>query len=117
MCLVGVLGGIAIAGLRLVALAAMLAGPSPFPSGFAAQLIVELALIALFTFNLYRGKPWGAIALTVLWGIGYFYAWALSGRGLPPLVLIGILIWYALYRGIRGTRALASASKAPAPAV
>ena len=83
------------------------------------QLLIQVLLAAGFTFGVYRRSALAAIALAVLYGLGYFYSWFLSERLMPPLALIGILIWYGLYRGIRGTRALATIGKteSSAPAV
>jgi hypothetical protein len=110
--------GVFLTLLRAVAFIGFVLAAAPKDWILGIQILVQLLLVAAFTFGVYRRHSWAAIALAVLYGIGYFYSWALSGRILPPLVLIGVLIWYGLYRGIRGTRALAARkSDTAAPAV
>jgi hypothetical protein len=110
--------GVFLTLLRVVAFIGFVLADAPKDWFFGAQILVQLLLAAAFTFGVYRRHSWAAIALAVLYGVAYFYSWVLSGRILPPLVLIGVLIWYGLYRGIRGTRALgASRSDAVEPTV
>jgi hypothetical protein len=85
---------------------------SPRDWSLFTQIAVQLLLTVAFTVGVYRRSTWAAIGLLVVWGIGYFYSWAASGRPIPPLALIGILIWYGLYRGLRGTRKLAAVQNA-----
>jgi hypothetical protein len=100
--------------LRAVALVGFVLAAAERDWVLGIQILVQFLLAAAFTFGVYRRNVWAAVALAVLYGVGYFYSWALSGRAMPPLALIGILIWYGLYRGIRGTRSLAAAKSVPA---
>ena len=99
--------GIALTLLRTVLLIGFLNSSARDWSLFV-QLAFQLLLSAAFTAGAYRRQVWAAIGLLVIWGIGYLYSWAVSGRLIPPLALIGILVWYGLYRGLRGTRKLAA---------
>ena len=103
--------GAALTLLRGVMLIGFL-NSSPRDWSFFVQIAVQLLLSGAFTVGVYRRRTWAAIGLLVIWGIGYFYSWVASGRLIPPLALIGILIWYGLYRGLRGTRRLAAVQNA-----
>ena len=109
--------GAVIVLLRAVVLAGFLAADAPVDLAALAWVVVQLVLAAAFTFGLYRGHAWAAVGLLVAWGVGYVYSWDALGRLLPPLGLIGVLVWYGLYRGRRGARALAAQRAAVAPAV
>jgi len=99
--------GTALTLLRAVLLIGLV-NSSPRDWSLFIQIAVQLLFTGAFTVGVYRRQTWAAIGLLVVWGIGYFYSWAVSGRLIPPLALIGILIWYGLYRGLRGTRKLAA---------
>lgn len=114
---IGWLTGAGISALRGFAVSAMLLGSAPLDAPLLAQLVVQLLLALLFTFGVYRGRVSAAVGLMVLWGVGYVYGWYAMGRLLPPLGLVGIAIWYGLYRGLRGARALAAHPDAAASAV
>jgi hypothetical protein len=103
--------GTALTLLRAVLLIGFLTS-SPRDWSLFVQIAVQLLLSGAFTVGVYRRHGWAATGLLVTWGIGYFYSWAMSGRLIPPLALIGILIWYGLYRGLRGTRKLAAVQNA-----
>ena len=98
--------------LRAVAVVAFLVAADSAGWQLGAQLGVQTLLAAGLTYGVYRRRPVAAMALAALYGLGYFYCWYLSARPMPPLALIGILIWYGLFR--RGTRALAVRGQAPA---
>jgi len=96
--------GAGIVALRAVALIAFLAGETAVGWPVLAQVLVQLVLAAAFTYGVYRRHIWAAIGLLIVWGLGYFYSWHALGRLLPPLGVFGLLVWYGLYRGIRGVR-------------
>ncbi len=109
--------GVAIVVLRSLALLGVLSSESPTDWVVFAEVAVQLVLAAVFTYGVYRRHRWAAIGLLVIWGVGYFYSWYMLGRVLPPLGLIGLLIWYGLYRGLRGASFLARQQAAAAGAV
>ena len=100
----GVTAGAFLSLLRVIACINLFAGDGPRDWFFAAQLLVQTVLAMVCTVGVWRRRPVAAIALAVLYGLGYFFSWIASGRFMPPLALIGVLVWYGLYRGIRGTR-------------
>ena len=112
----GLLAGGGIVVLRALALAALLSGDGPADWSVVVQVLVQLVLAAVFSYGLYRRQLWAAVGLLVVWGVGFFYSWIAMGRMVPPLGLIGILIWYGLYRGFRGVRLLAAHAKTPVAA-
>ena len=103
--------GIALTLLRAALFIGFINSP-PRDWSLFTQIAAQLLLTVAFTVGVYRRRTWAAIGLLVVWAIGYFYSWAMSGRRIPPLALIGILIWYGLYRGLRGTRKLAAVHNA-----
>ena len=109
--------GAVIVVLRALALLGVLSSDSPMHWVLFAEVAVQLTLAAVFTYGLYRRHRWAAIGLLVVWGVGYFYSWYVLGRVLPPLGVIGLLVWYGLYRGIRGANFLATQQPAATKAV
>ena len=109
--------GIGIVLLRAMVLIGFFVGETPLELGLLAQLGAQLLLAAAFAYGVYRRHAWAAVGLLLLWGLGYFYSWYMLGRVLPPLGIIGVLVWYGLYRGLRGVRALAALQAGGAPAV
>lgn len=105
---IGWLTGAFLTLLRAVALVGFIVATGSRDWLLGGQLAVQVVLAALFSLGVRQRRPSAAIALAVLYGLGYFYSWWLSGRLLPPLALIGVLLWYGLYSGIRGTRAFAA---------
>jgi hypothetical protein len=103
---IGLGAAIFLAILRAFVLIASLGSDAPGSGVVAAQMTIELLAVAGCSYALFRRKIWGAIGLLVVWGVGYFYSWYAQPRLLPPLGIIGILVWYGLYRGLRGARAL-----------
>jgi hypothetical protein len=69
----------------------------------AVQHVVAFVLAAWWSYGLYRKRFAAALALFILWLLGYGYSWFLSERALPPLGLIGILMTVGLFLGVRGT--------------
>ena len=47
---------------------------------------------------------WGPVGQLALWGLRYFGSWYLSHRLLPPLGIIGLIVWYGFYWGLGGVR-------------
>lgn len=109
--------GAAIVVLRALALLGVFSSKAPTDWVLFAEVVVQLVLAAVFTYGVYRRLRWAAIGLLVIWGLGYFYSWYVLGRVLPPLGLIGLLVWYGLYRGVRGASFLARQQAAATDAV
>ena len=114
---IGWSAGIAVVALRAFALLTTIFSSALVDRGILAQIAVQLVLAAIFTYFVYRRRVWAAIALLVVWGVPYFYSWYAVGRMLPPLGIIGILVWYGLYRGLRGVRALAGVQEVAPPSM
>ena len=109
--------GVGIVLLRCLVLSGFFFSPAPLDLWLLTQVGLQLTLAAWFTYAVYRRRSWGAIGLLVVWGIGFFYSWYAIGRVIPPLGLLGFLVWYGLYRGARGTRVLAKQTAIAAAAV
>jgi hypothetical protein len=104
--LYGIIAGVSVAILRALGIVGVLAADGPTLYPLLVENVIVFALVVLFTYGVYRQRSSAAIALAVLFAIIYFYSWYLLQKAIPPLGLIGLLIWYGLYRGIRGTRFL-----------
>src|SRR5262245_56859938 len=98
--MIGSCTGLAIVILRVVVLLGILNGGSPIDWWVVSLVVVETALAGIFTFGVYRDRPWGAAGLLIIWCMGYFFSWYALGRVIPPLGIIGILVWVGLYRGM-----------------
>jgi hypothetical protein len=115
---IGWMTGVFLTLLRVVALIGFVVADGPRATSLGLMILAQTLLAAVFTFGVWQRRPSAAIALAVLYGVGYLYSWFISARLLPPLALIGVLLWYGLYRGIRGTRALvAMQGQISAPAI
>jgi hypothetical protein len=108
--------GIGIVIIRLIFLGALIVGGLIVP-WIVVQVAVQLLLAAALTYGIYRRNQWAAVGLLIVWGIPYFSSWYASGRVLPPLGIIGILVWYGLYRGYRGVRALTGRQEVAPPSM
>ena len=97
--------------MSVLATIGALQAPPPTDWLTMAITVGRLALSSVLTYLVYLRRPPAAIALIVLWGASYFYSWVMAGWARPPLGLIGLLIWYGLYRGARGTRSLMHANQ------
>jgi hypothetical protein len=105
--LFGLIAAAAIASLRALALYDILVAAGPIDLFLLVQHAVAFVLVLALAYGVYHHWPAAAIGLLVVWGLGYFHSWYLLGRLLPPLGVIGLLIWFGLYRGLRGTHFLA----------
>src|SRR5687767_8553783 len=107
---IGWITGAGITAIRALTLFAALQAPLPVDWLLLLQVAAQFVLAGVFSYFIYRRHVWASIALSALWALGYFSSWFVSGRIVPPLGLIGLLVWYGLYRAVRGTRALAKQS-------
>jgi hypothetical protein len=93
-------------GLRLVIVVTIVGHGAVSAAGvFFAQLVALIVIASGLTYGLYRKHFGSALALFALWAITLGYSWWQSGRWIPPLGLIGILIGVGLFQGVRGTNA------------
>jgi hypothetical protein len=108
--------GIAVVALRAFVLVGIAVSDATVPGILVAQVIVQVVLAAALAYGTYRRHRGAAIGQLVLWGLNYAYSWYALGRLLPPLGIIGLLVCYGLYRGVRGTQALTERQADAAPA-
>ena len=111
---IGWIAGAALAVLQFLALANLLAhSPAPL-SWLSAYATGRCVLTAVLVFNVYRRRDWAAAMLLGLLAIDVAVSWTLIGRTVSPVSVLSLVLAYGLYRGVRGTEALASQrSEAP----
>ncbi len=115
--MIGWCTGIILTLLRALAVLGIAISPEPVDAFLAAQVVVQAVLAGALTYGVYRQSVSAAVGLFALWAIGFLYSWAVSARLLPPLGILGILLGYGVYRGIRGTRARQRLLASTRPAV
>jgi hypothetical protein len=113
---IGWTAGVVLSLFRAVTLATLVLADTPPAMAVIAQLAIEAVLSAALTFGVYRSSLAAALALFALWALGLIYAWVVSGRLLPPLGLIEVLMAIGLFQGIRGTLRLRELADSGAPA-
>jgi hypothetical protein len=113
---IGWTAGVIFTLFRAVTLTALLLADTPPPMAVIAQLAIQAVLSAALTYGVYRSSFTAALALFTLWALGLIYAWVMSGRLLPPLGLIEVLLAIGLVEGIRGTLKLRELAESDAPA-
>lgn len=79
-------------------------GTNALDSLALAQLPVQVILVGLFTYGTYHRRMWGPIGQLAFWGMSYFAGWYFSHELVPPLGIIGPIVWYGFYCGLRGVR-------------
>ena len=76
----------------------------------ALAALLEAGVCGALLVAMRRNRLGAAVALVMIWAVGFLYAWYASGRVVPPFALISILIGVGLVQGIRsivGRRAMA----------
>lgn len=102
----GIATGVALTCDRLITFV-VFARNSPAPASWlGGALLAECVVYAVCTFGIYRRSEAAAAALAGLYVLRLAFVWYVSGRALPPISLITLIVGFGLYRGIRGTSEL-----------
>ena len=98
--------GVGLIALRLFGLVmvSLTAGIGSLGLRTVVQGSIEIALVGLFTYATYHRRMWGPVGQLALWGVGYCVGWYSSRALVPPLGIIGLVVWYGFYCGLRGVR-------------
>jgi hypothetical protein len=105
---VGWATGAVISVFQLLALL-QFAHRSPAPlSLFGAWVLGQFLLSATLTVGVFRRRDWAAAGLFGLFVVNILIVWVTRGRAWPPISIFTPLVGYGLFRGLRGTEALAS---------
>ena len=67
----------------------------------ASAVLLEAVVCGALVVAMRRNRLAAAVALVIIWAVGFFYAWYASGQIVPPFALISILIGVGLVQGIR----------------
>jgi hypothetical protein len=98
--------GVGLIALRLFGVGVLLwmAGFKALGSRATAQVAIEIVLVGLFTYGTYHRRMWGPIGQLALWAVTFFTGWYLRHSLVPPLGILGLIVWYGYYCGLRGVR-------------
>ena len=115
---IGLIAGIGLAALQLIALVNFVAR-SPAPISWLGAYALARCLITVgLVFNVYRRHDWAAAMLLGFLVLDVVASSTLVGRIVSPVSLLSLVLGYGAYRGLRGAEALASEPvEARAPAV
>jgi len=93
--------GVGLIALRLFGLvmAFLTGGIGSVGARTVAQGSIEIALVGLLTYGTYHRRMWGPVGQLALWGVGYFLGWYLSHSLVPPLGILGLVVWYGFTAG------------------
>ena len=110
--------GVGLIALRLFAGGMLLwiGGRSSLGVLATVQTSVEIVLVGLFTFGTYHRRMWGPIGQLALWAVTYFSGWYFRHGIIPPLGILGLIVWYGYYCGLRGVRDARAQRQASEPA-
>jgi hypothetical protein len=102
--ILGVTAGVGVVVARIFSAFVLALGDSP-NYVLATGAVVEAGACAWLAWRVRVGSVIAASALFAIWLLGFLYAWLTTETGLPPFLLISLLIAIGLVQGILGTLA------------